>query len=643
MKRILITYIFISLLTGLNFTLFAQQTRIERLEDLLEMAQNDLSKVEVLNALFEEYYKIDKEKAEQYGKEAFQIAESIDSKKNIAIGADNLAKLYQNRGQYEKATLYYERALEVRGKLKDRKGEAKSLNDLGNLSLKKGDENKALNYYLDALSIRREIKDYEGESVTLTNLGSFYYRLENYTKALVYYNQALILTDNTGNKKVRAYVLNKIAECHFWQENYEEALNYFQQQLYVAQATNNDAETQRAYQGLSQVYARIGNYKKAYEAYRNFVQVKEVVYKKSQEISAQKIDEIEAENQSKQRELFLERQIKQDEIDQRRLTQNFSIAAFSLILVIMFILYRSNRINKRNADALKQQKQEIEKKNEEVGIALEEIEKKNETLEGVFADMDRKNKDITASINYAKRIQESMLPFETEIQKHIPEYFIFFRPRDIVSGDFYWFSQVNNKVIIAAIDCTGHGVPGAIMSMVGNDHLNQIINIQELTEPHLILSEMHKGIRRALRQDEGKNRDGMDVALCVIDYEEKTLEFAGASRPLIYIKNGELNDWQTSKLPIAGFQKDPERNYEKLTLSFADAPLSCYMFSDGYQDQFGGPKGRKFAKKKLKNLLFDIHELPIEEQKYQLDSTLKSWMGENRQMDDILVVGFRLQ
>ncbi len=221
-------------------------------------------------------------------------------------------------------------------------------------------------------------------------------------------------------------------------------------------------------------------------------------------------------------------------------------------------------------------------------------------------ELEVKNKDITDSINYASRIQTAMLPDTDKITQNLPENFILFKPKDIVSGDFYWFSVRENKIIIAAVDCTGHGVPGAFMSMVGDAILNQIVNIERILSPELILQRLHIKVRQALKQETGTTKDGMDISLCVIDLPNKILEFAGAKNSLVYIQNNELQELRADRCSIGGEQYENERIFTKSTLAI-DTPTWIYLFSDGFPDQFGGTseKRKKFLTKNLKNLFFE--------------------------------------
>ena len=276
------------------------------------------------------------------------------------------------------------------------------------------------------------------------------------------------------------------------------------------------------------------------------------------------------------------------------------------------------------------------------------------------------HQNITNSINYAQRIQTAMLPHEKSLHALIPDSFILFKPKDIVSGDFYWFYNIktnsnlneynpideeglenlptesnSKKIIVAAVDCTGHGVPGALMSMIGYNLLNNVVS-RGIQESNKILSELNNSVRFALQQYKNDNKDGMDMALCVIDKEQKKLHFSGAKNPLVYIQNGELFYIKGDKDPIGGSQGEARREYTKHTIDI-DKPTYFYIFSDGYLDQFGGPESKKFMIKNFKELLLSIHLKPFAEQKEILNTTIQDWKGNHeKQLDDILVMGMRV-
>jgi serine phosphatase RsbU (regulator of sigma subunit) len=288
---------------------------------------------------------------------------------------------------------------------------------------------------------------------------------------------------------------------------------------------------------------------------------------------------------------------------------------------------RTAEIRLKNAE-LEQQKEEILAQRDEIEVQKDKIEEKN--------------KNITASITYAKRIQEAMLPLVEKIDQVFDDYFILFKPRDIVSGDFYWFQTRNNKIIFTAVDCTGHGVPGAFMSMIGSEILTTIVN-QGITTPAEILDYMNRYVRKALKQDQTDNQDGMDMSLCTIDKQQKIVEWSGAKNPLVYIQNKEMFHIKGDAQSIGGHQlSKKERQFANNIISYESGPTYFYIFTDGYQDQFGGQKGRKFMIKGMKELIYENHLKPMKEQHKILDSAIEEWKSGVEQTDDILVIGFKL-
>ncbi len=288
---------------------------------------------------------------------------------------------------------------------------------------------------------------------------------------------------------------------------------------------------------------------------------------------------------------------------------------------------------------------------EELKQNLEEVTLLKEAIESSHWELEKILKNVTDSINYAKRIQKAIIPREVELKKHL-DCFVFFRPKDIVSGDFYWFADKGDKKIIAVADCTGHGVSGAFMTMIGNNILNQIVHNHEFHNPDEILNIMPILLQKTLLHSESKIRDGMDIGIITIYLEEEKtsrVEYAGAKTPLYYVQNNEFKEIKADRVPIGGIVKE-DFSYQKHELIFeknlADFEnpqgLTVYLFSDGYQDQFGGDKNRKFMSANFKNLLSLMENRPMEEQKQLLIEGFETWKGENKQTDDVLVVGVRV-
>jgi len=287
--------------------------------------------------------------------------------------------------------------------------------------------------------------------------------------------------------------------------------------------------------------------------------------------------------------------------------------------------------------------QKVIERTEQVVKQSEEIKAKSNELEILY-------KHITDSIRYAKRLQEAIIPTDHAVKQILPQSFVLFKPKDIVSGDFYWIRKTQNKSYIAAIDCTGHGVPGAFMSLVGYNILKEItLNNDADIAPSVIMDKMSKGVVDTLNpkydiEDDkiaSQTKDGMDMSLCSVDYEKMELQYAGANNPLYLIRNGELIQYKANKFPI-GFRADDIIHDFTNNVIPVQKGDTFYVFSDGYADQFGGPKGKKFMTGRFRDLLIETSKLSIEKQKYFLDTTLKNWRGELEQVDDVLVIGVRV-
>ena len=280
---------------------------------------------------------------------------------------------------------------------------------------------------------------------------------------------------------------------------------------------------------------------------------------------------------------------------------------------------------------------------EEVNQELEEkVTQRTNELHLQKRIIEDKSNLILSSVRYAQTIQESILPDTAYLKSLIPEHFIFFKPKDMVSGDFYWVKKLDNdQYLIAAVDCTGHGIPGAFMSMIGINLLKLIVS-RNITEPHLILSELHKEVQSVLKQDKTKNSDGMDMGLCLVDRKEKTIKFSGAKNPLIYIQNEKIKRIKATRKSIGGMEHGAEIIFEQHEISFAEYPISFYLLSDGYVDQFGGEKGEKYMMHNFLKLLDKIKDTSFLQQENTLSHVFKNWIGEaNFQIDDVLVIGVK--
>jgi len=346
----------------------------------------------------------------------------------------------------------------------------------------------------------------------------------------------------------------------------------------------------------------------------------------------------EAEEKERQKELELQRLKieKQDEARKRERTLFGLLSVIGILILIGLIsTRRKNRILAKQKLEIEYKNQDLEQKNEEILTQSERIIQQKELIE-------KKNEEITDSIHYARRIQNAMLPSIEVLEKYLSEYFIYFKPKDIVSGDFYWAAEKNDKLIVTAVDCTGHGVPGAFMSMLGMSFLNEIVLKEETLEADKILNQLRFEVIRSLKQS-GKDdeaKDGMDMSLCVIDKKTNTLQFAAANNPMYLIRNGELEKVKADRMPIGiHFRSDEGFSRQEIEIKTND---TIYIFSDGYADQFGGGDGRKLKYKPFQDLLADIHKKPMQEQHKRLDDFFENWCGNYEQIDDVLVIGMRI-
>ncbi len=297
---------------------------------------------------------------------------------------------------------------------------------------------------------------------------------------------------------------------------------------------------------------------------------------------------------------------------------------------------------------------EIAKLSEQFNVMVENLEDSYGTLEQKVIErtseiqrqkdeIEEQKKHITDSIHYAKRIQNAILPSNDFAKTLLPNSFLLYKPKDIVSGDFYWMRDEDDKALFAAVDCTGHGVPGAFMSIVGHNYLNHAVNVTGARKPNEILDALNNGVTSSLGQHSGENavKDGMDIGLCSLDYKSNKLEYAGAFNPTYIIRNGEIIEIKGDKFPVGSFVGETLQSFKNNEFQLEKGD-TFYIFSDGYPDQFGGPKGKKFKYKQFRELLLSIQDKDMAVQKVILDETIEAWRGDIEQLDDILVIGVRI-
>jgi serine phosphatase RsbU (regulator of sigma subunit) len=563
--------------------------------------------------------------------------------RNASDFLNQIAEVYWNRNHFEASAEYYTKSLELNKKLGNENGMAGINSNLGMIYYDLGNYQKSVEHLQQAVAVRRSNKNTatgrENLFNSLLNLSSSLKQLKRYNEAIVFLEEALSYAQEINNlEKISVFYL-QLAEVHESAGNKAESKAYMEKYMSFYREMK-DQEVFVSKMGMENERLRaeriaLEKKLKELELEEKTVQLEE----KTQEVKKyhSKADSLTA-NLSKAQ---LATQVLEEQAEKERLVSSRNkiifISILAIVLLIAAILLYAF-YQKKKANTI------LENKNTEILRQQDEIIRQRDKLDASNKELDKKNHQIMESINYAKLIQTAMLQPETPLDKHVPDSFILFKPRNVVSGDFYWYTHKEDKLIIAAIDCTGHGVPGAFMSMIGANILNQIVLNDNVIEPHLILEELHKGVNIALNQKHTGNDDGMDASLFVIDKSKKRISFAGAKNPLILIKNEQLEEIEGDDFSIGGFMRSDDEKFSKKEIA-VEGDVYVYSFSDGYPDQFGGEKNKKFMHGRMTKLLHEIHQKDMAEQKSILEETLEEWKqeGNTKQTDDILVIGMHVQ
>jgi serine phosphatase RsbU (regulator of sigma subunit)/tetratricopeptide (TPR) repeat protein len=632
----------------------------------LQRANNiELELISSYNNIGRAYYQQDKyaEALVNYLK-SLELAEKLSDSSGINHSYNNIAIIYLYQGYSGKALEYFNKSLEIREQLKDQRGIAASYCNIANIYDDEEKYTEAIDYNYRALSIFEELQDTQGIARALNNLGHLFNKTGQQAKALNYFQNALNAFIKFGDLKGQAVAYSNIGENYILAAKYSEAEGYLRHGLAISESIASKDNLIELYMNFSRLYAARQDYQEAYRYHLLYTALKDSVFN---ETSSSQIAEMSAkfEAETKEKEIALlntSKELQAAEIKQQVIIRNYLSVMIVMALILSVVLYRNNRIRKaanwelkQLNQAINQQKEEItaqrdnlEMLNKNLNISREEIVRQKDnildksiSLELALEEIEKKNDSITSSLQYAQRIQSTIMSGYNKLQNKLPEHFIFFQPREIVSGDFYWFAEKNDLLFIAVVDCTGHGVPGAIMSMVGDMALNKAINEERITDPGLVLDELHKGVNKALKQEDSGSRDGMDAGLCVINRQTQTITFAGAKIPLYYIQEETLTCINGDRFSIGGRHFNGSTHYQTHTLKIT-SPTNLYMFTDGYQDQFGGQRGKKFMLKQLRQMLLSLHYLPLDEQKELIVEHFNHWRLGHEQVDDILVIGFKL-
>ena len=592
----------------------------------------------------------DSSKVTSGARDILEKAEKAGYQKGIAYANLNIAtaNFYQSRNDV--ALKHLAESFHWFDNNRNEKGYIRALLLKGNIHESFGDYENALELFLKSLKLSAENNDRETEAEAASQLGLIYTRLCNFAKAEEYYSHALNIREEMGDENAMASSLNRMGMLMRLTGKHEKSLEYYFRSLEIRRKNRQETSIPWTLLGIASTYEEMQDHIAALDYYEKGLTGGDRRCTLQCMLGMGRINSLAG----KQAEA--EKQLKDSlEMAQELRALSLVAGAHSALArhyessgdVIRALEYY--KLFQKTRESVQSEEAQSRFRNIEISHAIEKSEQEKEIyrlrhveLKKAYDLIEEKNRDITASINYASRIQQAMLPDQAEIKGLKSRLFILFLPKDIVSGDFYWFSEVAGKLVITAGDCTGHGVPGALMSMLGISFLEEIVNNREITDSGVILDELRKEVQRALRQkgEKGETKDGMDLALCVIDNKKKNIQYSGAYNNLYHIRNGVLNEYPANRMPIGIF--DYSVNNFSGTVIDSEPGDMIYMFSDGFADQFGGPKCKKFKYIPFKELLMAIHQLPLSRQKAILQKEFTKWKGTNPQTDDVVVLGFRV-
>ncbi|WMN10680.1 tetratricopeptide repeat protein [Marivirga salinae] len=670
------------LLLAFCYKISAQNSEVDSLLNVAEKG-SDSTKVEIYLDLAVAYRTLETDLALKYANDALKIAEKNGNYSGKAGALHVLGAVYTVLGDYEKAISNLLESLRNYELLGDSKGVANSSNSLGILYFNQEDYANAKKFYSKALGLIDSAQYPMSTAVYRLNIGEVYQATDENQDALKLEKEAYEIFYQLNDINGMAYALgiqakvnhqlgdqekaieltNKSLEYLIESQDYLGAVEYlnFLVEIYLANGNLNSAEENantalkiaqqvnslkwkiNSFENLSRVFFQKGAFKTAYQ-YKDSAYIYEnqlMDEEKQKQIANLRII-YESEQKEQENEILrIDKELKQKQITQQRILNVAIGSVLVIIIVFAIITFRAKNQKQKANNQLKIQNEEIRQQREEIETQAERLKTINTDVIRKNQLIEEKNKNITDSINYAKRIQTALLPFSQRIGKELEDFFIFYKPKDIVSGDFYWFSESEEKVVVAVADCTGHGIPGAFMSFIGHDMLNHIVNFKGVSKASEILKQLKLSIIHILRQEESDNRDGMDISVCVWDKKKNKVHFSGANHSLIYIQNKQLHQLKGNKTTVGLDEKKNIKNFDTHEINLV-GDTCFYLFSDGYVDQFGGEKDKKFMIKNFRELLSSIHMKKMETQGIIIRETIDEWMEESEQVDDMLVWGFRI-
>lgn len=540
---------------------------------------------------------------------ALKIQEAIHDDLGIAYTCSNLGLIYANQKNYKSALYYHTRSLKLRQKAKFTIGLSASYNNIGIVYMYQKKYKLALKNYFESVNIDRGLKDSSGLSDSFTNIGVCYMAQGKLDSAEYYFKLAIPIRQSFGDQLGLSNSYNNLGTLYEKKNDLKKAKEYLQKGIAIGKSIGGKDIIKYGYQQLYMLEERMGNYPEALNDYKLYITYGDSI---SNEANTR------AQTQTEMQYKFDKERARKEFAD-KKAREQVQLILWSVVVIAVIIFIFSIFLYKRWRIAKEQQLL---------------IEQKNQLLE-------LKNQEILDSISYAKRIQSAILPPKKLVNEWLVNSFIIYKPKDIVAGDFYWMEAMNNTIVFAAADCTGHGVPGALISVVCHNALNRSVREFGLIDPGAILDKTRDIIIEEFAKSEDDVNDGMDISLCTLNTKSLELKWSGANNPLWLVRSSsdEVVELKANKQPIGKYSKYEAFDTHTIQLSPGD---SIYLFTDGFADQFGGPGAKKYKSKNMKDLIFGMKGRSMDEQKELLETTFETWKGDLEQVDDVCILGIRV-
>lgn len=551
---------------------------------------------------------------------AHHIADSLGDAETIANASGDLGLMYQAVGKFDEAIALFSESGEYY-RSAGKTGElATSVNNLANTYFFQEKYKESLEIRKEALAIRESMANPSPVGDTYNDIGETYFRMGQSDSALYYLHKSYEIKDSVNDIEMMALNCLNLGEVYRSMGQKAKAESYYKQSIQHSREINSKIYLQELYNRLASFYYEEDNMDSAFSYLSAYAEIREELVNEDTQKEIQSLSiEFDTERQKLTIEALEKEAALRDEADALKdLILYISIGALFIALLLAAFLYNRFKVTRQQKNLISEQKSVLQEQKELV---------------------EEKNKEIIDSITYAKRLQEAILPPVEVMHKHLPESFVLYLPKDIVAGDFYWMYAANDTVYFAAADCTGHGVPGAMVSVVCHNAMNRAVREFGLNDPAAILNKTRELVIATFEQGNEEVKDGMDIALCSLNRATRELTYAGANNSLYHVQQNELAEIKPDKQPI-GYYID-QKPFTNHTLQLKEGDL-VYLFSDGYADQFGGPKGKKFKYKQFRELLLSNHIKPMQDQMELLQTAFRNWQGSYEQVDDVCVIGVRV-